>query len=227
VEAVGGEGAEVQKKSTGKMLGELIKDKDLFKVILVTVLWNIANYVSMPFYGTYQIKELGFTMTFVSVLSALYAVCRSLFSRPMGKFADKYSFAKMLSVCFIIKAFAFLINTFTVPANGKIFYTTYYMLTAVAMAGINSATINLIYDYVDQEKRMSALALNATFSGFAGFFTTLAISPLVKFIQNNNNTFMGMHVYAQQVVSAISLVLVLVLLVYLNTVVKKLKAKRS
>jgi hypothetical protein len=38
---------------------------------------------------------------------------------------------------------------------------------------------------------------------------------------------MGMHVYAQQVVSAISLVLVLVLLVYLNTVVKKLKAKRS
>ena len=166
-------------------------------------------------------------MTFVSVLSALYANCRSLFSRPMGKFADKYSFAKMLTVCFVIKAAAFAVNTFTVPSNGYVFYTIYYMLTAIAMAGINSAVINLIYDYVDQERRMSALALNNTFGGFAGFFTTLAISPLVEFIQNNNNTFLGMHVYAQQVVSAISFVLVLFVLLYLHTVVAKLQNKRS
>ena len=215
------------KVSTGKMLSELVKDKNLFKVIFVTVLWNIANYVSLPFYGTYQIKELGFTMTFVSLLSALYAICRTLFSSPMGKFADKYSFAKMLSVCFVIKAFAFLINIFTVPANGKIFYTTYYMLTAVAMAGINSATINLIYDYVDKEKRMCALALNGTCGGFAGFFTTLAVSPLVSFIQNNGNQIFGVQVYAQQVVSAISFVLVLGVIFYLNFVVAKLKNKRA
>jgi MFS family permease len=189
------------------------------------VLWNVVNYVSTPFFGSYQIKELGFSMTFVSVLSVMYAITRSIFSKPMGKFADKHSFASMLNICFIIKIVAFSINTFTVPANGKILYTIYYMLNAVAMAGINSATTNLIYDYVDKEKRVGALALKSTFAGFAGFFATLAVSPLVAYIQNNGNSFLGLSVYAQQVVSAISALLLVVLIVYLNTVVKKIQRK--
>ena len=41
-----------QKISTKKQLGELIKDKNLFKVILISVLWNVAHYTATPFYGT-------------------------------------------------------------------------------------------------------------------------------------------------------------------------------
>lgn len=115
----------------------------------------------------------------------------------MGKFADKHSFASMLNICFIIMLVAYGINIFTVPENGKVFYTIYYMLYAIAMAGINSATINLIYDYVDKEKRVGALALKSTIAGFAGFFTTLAVSPLVSYIQKNGNEFLGLNVYAQ------------------------------
>jgi Na+/melibiose symporter-like transporter len=208
---------------TKQLLSELIKDKNLFKVIMVSVLWNAVNYASTPFYGSYQIKELGFTMTFVSVLSAAYAIVRTIFSKPMGKFADKYSFAKMLNICFIIMLVGFCINIFTVPQNGKVFFTIYYMLSAIAMAGINSATINLIYDYVDKGKRIGALALNSTVSGFAGFFTTLAVSPLVTYIQSNGNMFLGLNVYAQQVVSVIAVLLLIVLIIYLNRVVGKIQ----
>ncbi|MBQ8295366.1 MAG: MFS transporter, partial [Clostridia bacterium] len=216
--------SEAQEKIPSKqLLGELIRDKNLFKVILVSVLWNVVNYSATPFYGSYQIKELGFTMTFVSILSAAYAIVRTIFSKPMGKFADKYSFAKMLNICFIIMLVGFGINIFTVPENGKVFYTAYYMLNAIAMAGINSAVINLIYDYVDKEKRIGALALKSTLAGFAGFFTTLLVSPLVSYIQKNGNTFLGLNVYAQQVVSVIAVVLLTVLLIYLNTVVRRIK----
>ena len=79
----------------------------------------------------------------------------------------------MLSVCFIVETAAFAINAFTVPTNGKVFYTVYYMLDAVGMAGINSGAINLIYDYTEKERRTEALALKNAFSGFADFFTTL------------------------------------------------------
>lgn len=218
---------DIEKISTKQLLSELVKDKNLFKVILIAILWNVAVYSATPFYGSYQIKELGFTMTFVSILSAAYAIIRSIFSRPMGKYADKYSFAKMLNICFIIALVGFSVNIFTVPKNGKIFYTIYYILYAVSMAGINSATVNLIYDYVDKEKRIGALALSRMFSGFAGFFTTLAVSPLVSYIQNNGNVFFGLNVYAQQVVSALAVVLITVLIVYLNLVVKKIKKKIS
>lgn len=216
-----------EKTPTKKILGELLKDKDLFKVILVAVLWNVANCASTPFYGTYQIKELGFSMTFVSVLAALYAICRSAFSRPMGALADKYSFKNMLNVCYVIMFVAFTLNAFTVPENGKVLYTLHYILYAVGMAGINSATINLIYDYVDREKRMCALALSGTFSGIAGFLTTLAVSPLLAYIQNNGNQFLGISVYAQQVTSVISSVLIASLFLYVNTVLKKVKNKRQ
>ena len=218
---------EKEKISTKQLLSELLKDKNLFKVILVSVLWNVVSYSATPFYGSYQIKELGFTMTFVSILSAAYAIVRTIFSTPMGKFADKYSFAKMLNICFIIMLVGFGINIFTVPENGKVFYTIYYMLNAVAMAGINSAVINLIYDYVDKEKRVGALALKSTLAGFAGFFTTLIVSPVVSHIQNNGNTFWGMDVYAQQVVSGIALILLVVLIIYLNLVVRKIENKRT
>ena len=215
-----------EKTSSVKLLKDLLADKNLFRVIFVSVLWSIVNYSSTPFYGSYQIKELGFSMTFVSVLSAAYAVVRSIFSRPMGKFADKYSFAKMLNICFIIALVGFIINGFTVPDNGKVCYTVYYMLYAVAMAGINSATINLIYDYVDKEKRIGALALKSTFCGFTGFFTTLIVSPLVGFIQKNGNEFFGIRVYAQQVVSFISAAILIILIVYLNTVIGRLKTNK-
>lgn len=218
---------EKEKIPTKALLGELIRDKNLFKVILISVLWNVVHYSATPFYGSYQIKELGFTMTFVSILSVAYAIVRSIFSKPMGKFADKYSFAKMLNICFCIMLVAFGLNIFTVPENGKVFYTIYYMLFAVAMAGINSAVINLIYDYVDKEKRTGALALKSTLAGFAGFLMTLIVSPLVAYIQENGNTFLGMHVYAQQVTSAIAFILMIVTLIYLNTVVKKIKANRA
>lgn len=212
-----------QKVNSIRYLVELLKDQKLMKVILISVLWNIAYYAAMPFYGSYQIKELGFSMTFVSILAIAYAIVRSLFSKPLGKYADKHSFAKMLNICFIIMLVAHCINVFTVPENGKILYTLYYMLFAIGMAGINSATINLIYDYVEPDKRMGAMALNNTFSGFAGFFTTLLVSPLVSYIQDNQNTLFGISVYAQQVVSLISVALIVVSIVYLNTVVKRIK----
>ena len=211
-----------EKVAMKTLIGDLLKDKTLFKVILISVIWGAANHVATPFYGAYQIEELGFTMTFISVLSALYAVVRTFFSRPMGKFADKYSFAKMLNICFIIMLVGFAINIFTVPSNGKILYTAYYVLYAIAMAGINSSMINLIYDYVDKERRIGALALNGTFSGFAGFFATLAVTPLVSYIQNNGNRLFGINMYAQQALSALAVVLVAVLIIYLNLVVRKI-----
>ena len=217
--------ARAEKRSAGKILKQLLSDKQLFRIILISVFWNIARYIAVPFYGTYQIKELGLSMTFVSLLSVLYALCRSFFSVPLGRFADKYSFGKMLSVCFIVETAAFAINAFTVPTNGKVFYTVYYMLDAVGMAGINSGAINLIYDYTEKERRTEALALKNAFSGFAGFFTTLAISPFVKHIQNGGNKLFGLNVYAQQAVSALACGVTIFLLVYLNTVIKKLKAE--
>ena len=210
------------KQPTTKILKELLKDKKLILVAIIPTLWNISHFVATPFYGTYQINELGFSMSFVSILAIVYAVVRSLFSKPLGKFADKRSFTTMTTVCYVIASIGFLINTFTTPSNGKIFYTIHYVLYAIAMAGINSGAINLIYEFVDKDKRMGALALSQSIAGIAGFLTTLLASLLVDHIQSTNTLF-GLPVYAQQVVSLIACVLTALIPLYIIFVVKKLK----
>ncbi len=200
-------------------LKEILKNKTLFKIIAISVLWNVANYATISFTGTYQIKELAFSATFSSVIIMVGSLMRAAASRPMGIFADKTSFCKMLSVCFVIEAAAFGINIFTAPQNGKILYFIFYILYAIGMAGINSATINLIYDYVDYNNRTSALALQQTFAGFSGFFTTILLSPFVSYIQDKKLPF-----YAQQAMSLISFCVILITIVYINTVIRSLKS---
>ena len=213
--------------SSKALLSDLIRDPSFIKIVLVSVLWNIAHCVTTPFLGVYQIKELGFSMVYVSILSAAYSICRVLFSRPLGKYADKHSFAQMLNICFGAAMIGFTVNVFTVPSNGKVFYAIYYMLYAIGMAGINSGGINLIYERVSREKRVCALALKNSIAGIAGFFTTLLAGQLIDKIQADGNRFLGLNVYAQQVASAISAILVLGVIVYLNTVVTKISGVKN
>ena len=129
------------KKITFKSAFNTLKDKKVLKITVVFVLWNIAYYCAFPFYGSYNIKELGFSLGFVSVITIISSFCRILVSRLWGKYADKNSFAKMIVWCMLIAMLGFLVASFSTPQTGKIFQTAYMVLNAVAMGGINSALI--------------------------------------------------------------------------------------
>ena len=209
-------------KPIKEYLSNLLKNKTLFKIILISVIWNIANNATTSFSGTYQTGELKFTTAFASLIILIGSFARVLFSKPMGRLADKTSFCNMLTICFTIMAVCFALNVFTAPSNGKVLYSVYYIGHCIGMAGINSSIINLIYDYVGKEERMCALALQQTCGGLAGFLITLALSPVITAIQANGNTVFGTTIYAQQIFSLISFVMTVALLVYMNTVVRKL-----
>ena len=194
----------------------IFRDRNVLRVTAVLVIWHAANYVAVPFYGSYQIKELGFGLKYVSVLGILYSTVRILFSFVWGAYADKRSFARMMRACMAVAAVGCLINVFSVPENGKLFFTTYYICYAVAMAGIGNAAMNVVFDYVDAPKRADALAVTQVVAGICGFATTLLASPLVTHIQENGNKFMGIHLYAQQVLSLLSCGLYLLAIGFLS-----------
>jgi len=209
-----------------EMLGTL-QDKTVVKVTVLFVIWHLATSSATPFYGTYLIKELGFSLQFVSILSIVYSLVRASVSTFWGKYADKNSFAAMVRLCLILAGAGFLVNVFTVPANGAVFYTIYYALYAVAMGGINSALTNLVFDYVAPAARSNALALSQAVSGVAGFLTTLVVSGLVTYIQNGGNTLFGISVYAQQVVSAIAFFFTMAAVVYVTLVILPVKGQKK
>lgn len=208
-------------------IGSLLGDRMVRRVVTVCMLWHVANSCATPFYGAYQINELGFSMTFVSVLSIIYSVVRMAFSPLLGRYADKRSFSHMSFVCFIIVGAGFFVNCFTTPANGKVFYTAYYCLYAVSMGGINSSLTNLVFEHVKGANRRDALAINAALGGVAGFAATCAMSPIVAHIQNSGNMFMGMNIYAAQFVSGAAFVIVAFLTVYMKMCVIPAHEKNS
>ena len=207
---------EAQPKTGIKIVFSFFKDRRFLKLVLVLVIWRIAYYASVPFYGAYQIKELGFSMTYISIMSVIYSLLRSFVSPWIGKYADRHSFSRMLLITFGIMTLGFGFQIFAVPSNGKVFFMIYNALSAIAMAGINSGSSNLIFSYVKGQKRAAALAFSQACSGIVGFLATCAFSPLVNYIQNNGNVFAKIHVYPTQVVSCITFILLIGLMFYLK-----------
>ena len=117
---------------------------------------------------------------------------------------------------------AFTAMIFTTP-DSKYLYILYSVMHSIGMAGMNSSDLNLVLDYTSRSLRVGAIAIKGLICGFTGFFTTLALTPLVDYIQENGNTLFGINIYAQQVTSIISASMCLLALVYMLTVVSKLK----
>lgn len=202
-------------------------NKKVLKIMLVFVLWNAAHHASVPFYSTYLIKDLGFSLTVTSIISLVSNGARILVSKFWGAYADRNSFAKMIRWCFLIAAFAFLVASFAAPGPTRWIYLAYSILHAIGLGGINSALINLCYDYVPYESRPDALALSQAAYGLSGFISTLIMSPLITVVQQNGNTLFGLPIYAQQVASIIAFLITLLVALYVSIVVIPIKRERG
>lgn len=208
-----------------KGIKEVASDKKLAPILIISIMWSISLAISSPFVGTYQVKELGFSMTYIAVLSAVYAVVRIIASVFLGRFADRNSFAKMLRICYILVAISYVSMVFTVPSNGHVMYMICEIFLAAAMGGINSAEINLIFDYAPPEKRQNALVVKYTICGLCAFFATLSATPLVNHIQLAGNKIFGFPIYAQQLLYLIALIITITLFFLVNKLVIKKEYK--
>ena len=202
-------------------------DKKTLKLILVFILWYVSNYATVSFYGTYQIKELGFSLTTVSTITIVASIVRIFVSRFWGSYADKNGFAKMLCLCLGVTAISHIFAAFSVPSNGIVMFTIYTVLYYIGQGGLGSGLINICFDYMPYTKRADFMAFAQAFAGLAGFLTTLVMSTLVTYIQQNNNQFLGFSLYAQQVTSIISSILGALLVVYIIVFIIPMKRIRG
>lgn len=207
-------------KPLGARLKGALTDRSTLLLLPLFILWNAAQYLTIPFFGTYQINDLGFTMTAVSLISVGYALIRCLASAPLGMLGDRRSFVNSMSVSLIAMTAGLLINSL----GGKVCHIIFYVLYAVTLAGMNSGIMNIIFDYVPRDNRNGAVSILYTVGGLVGFISTLIAKPLVDYVQRSGNSFLFINrVYAQQILSVAGAILTLAALVYINTVIKRMK----
>ena len=127
----------------------------------------------------------------------------------------------MLEMCFRVMGAGLLFTALAAPGNGKVMFALYYIFHGIAMGGVNSGMFNLVFDCAKAEERADSLAMCQSVSGLCGFLITLVFSTVVTAMQQNGNQLFGITVYAQQLLSAVSLMATLAAAAYVHLKVKK------
>ena len=198
-----------------KRLRDIFKNKVIYVLAIIFFLYQIEVYTTASFVGTYQTKELMFTTTYCSIIIIFSSIARIIFEIPMGKICDKYSSLTMFVICLLVQLLSYIICIFVVPSNGKYLFFIYSIVNGISMAGTNSAIKNMVLDYIKKEDQTVTFSVIFSISGVVSFLTITIVSVLVQHIQLNNNQFLGLAVYAQQITALISAIVTTILIIVL------------
>jgi len=212
-----------EKVSLKSTMKRIVRNTKFAKVVGVGVLWDVSAVLSISFFASYLREELAFSFTQIALLTTISSVSRIIASPLLGKIADKYSFATSMTISFGIAGAGFLAMVFTAPET-KWLYIAYSCLYGIAMAGINSGVINLVYDYVGQRDRATAMGFKNAIGGILAFCTALLSGAVTDAVQKRGGfDIFGARMYAQQLLSLFSLIMVILLIVYMRLVIFSLK----
>lgn len=205
-----------------KVLKILFTNKGFVYVIILTVLWQCAHYMTLGAMGVYKQKELGMAVLLIQIINIAGQMGRFALSRPFGRYTDKRSYSKGLALGLTIAAAGYLVNIFTTPSLWWI-VIIYTILNNVAMAGIGQNLFNIVYNFVDEKYFVQASAIKNSIGGVCGFLAALLAGVILEAVQGNGNMVFGVHIYGQQILSLISFVFAVLAIVFTHTVLEKQK----
>ena len=206
----------------GSVMKKLFKIKGFWYVLILTVLWNVGIYTTIGSLGTYRISELNFSMAEVTYIAMAGSLARAALSRPFGKYADKHTRSKALILAMMMAAVSFAINVFTTP-DSRYLIIVYTILYNCCFAGIGVNMLNIVYSFVPAEYFVQASAIKNSIGGVCGFLASIVAGIFLDHVQTNGNMLFGMHVYAQQVLSLVSVVIIVIAILFTKFVLEKQK----
>ncbi|MBO5648293.1 MAG: MFS transporter, partial [Clostridia bacterium] len=206
----------------GQVIRMLFSNRGFVCSVVVHSMWSISAYMTIGFMGTYKTKELLLSVGAVQIINIVACLLRALFSKPIAHYADQHSYAKGIRLGMIIAAAGYLVNMFTTPSLWwlVILYTVLYN---IACAGTTQNLLNIVYNYVDLKYFVQASAIKYSISGLCGFGASVLASRILGAVQANENTFLGISLYGQQLLSAISFALLIISILFVKFVVEKQK----
>ena len=217
-----------REEEAGIPLKSVIKNtfgnKNFRNVILMECLQKFAVYFTIGFMGIYKTKDLLLSVFLIQIINIIANVARMLISRKFAVYSDKHSFAKGMELGLCIAALAFFINIFTTKDTWWL-VIVFTILYNVSVAGTNQNSFNIAYSYVPLNCITQAMSIKNSISGICGFLASIAGGAVISAVQNNGNMVFGVKIYAQQILSAISFVMIVAAALYIHFVIAKQSIK--
>jgi Na+/melibiose symporter-like transporter len=211
------------KKDFKKTFKYLFTNKNYVNIIILTVLYYCATYFIVGFIGSYKNALLG-TVLAATIVNTVASGFRFAVSIPLGRFADKHSYAKGFELGLAISAFAYLCCVFTTDSTWYLIIG-YAVLISIGLAGLDSSGINMVYNYVDLDYIEDGMALRTCIGGLFGFVAALVAGRLVDLIKANPPVIFGIAIAPQQILALVSFILVIAAILFVHFVISKQRAR--
>ena len=197
-----------------------IRNRKFMNVVLASSLYSVAYYISTGFMGTFKTSDLMLSVSAVQIMNMVGSFSRIIISKPFGKFSDRTSYATGFRVGMLVLAVAYAFNMFSTPES-RWCVAVFTVLQSVSLAGTNQNKINICYNYVENDFLVYAMAIQNSISGLVGFGASILGGRILTCIQENGNQFLGINIYGQQILSAVSLMIILITVLFTKIVVEK------
>lgn len=211
-----------QQKPFRDVLRNTLGNKNFRHVVIMISLYDIARYLTIGFLGTFKTQDLLLSVGAVQLINIVANALRCVLSRPIGRWADRTSFAHVYRKGLWLCAGSFLLLAFTTQ-NTWWLIIGYTICYNVSMAGIAGNANNMTYSYVPIDYFVQAQAIRCSIAGTLGFGASLVGSQILAAVQANGNIILGIPIRGQQLLAILSFLVLLAAIIFNKKVVAKQK----
>lgn len=165
---------------------EPLKDKQFRKILIFTALYTLSLNIGIQYLSLFQLKYLGISYTFASILNVTLALVNAFFGVIWAKTYNKKGWKKLIIPMLVtyIAMFILLGNTTT--------DTTFLLIFAFILYGIGESAYglfdhNVIFESAQEKYKTVYLSVNKTICGIVSILVPVITSNIMIDDNNINN----------------------------------------
>jgi len=154
-----------------RLLLEPLRHANFRKLLRYVASWQFAVNLATPFFTVYFVRALGFSMSFVLMLTVISQLANVAFVRQWGRLSDRFTNKSTLAVASPLYLLCVAAMAFASDVPGDTARATYLILLHIVMgasgAGVGLAAGNIVMKLSPSGAATSFMATNALVSALA------------------------------------------------------------
>ena len=180
-----------------------LADRNFRRLIVFLSSWQFAINLATPFITVFVVRQLGFDMTLVVLLTVVSQVANLAMLKSWGLWSDRFSNKSVLLVAAPVYIACIVALIGASDMNGRITTALYlgllHLLMGAAVAGVTLASANIALKLSPKGSSTAYVATNALVTSFAAgiapilgglfadFFASRRLELLIRWVSPNGN----------------------------------------
>lgn len=191
---------------TKEVLGHIAKNTIFRRYVLINMFGATTGAFVSSFLGVYKIQELGMSLFFVQVINIVADFFRMGVSMPFANYSAKHGFARGIFLASLILLAGKVCIVFTTPSTWWLIIV-YTLCTAAYNAGSYQNSFNIGYTLLPQKYMVQGMSISRTATGIISFASAILGGKILSIVQANGNMVFGMHIYGQQLLAVLAIII--------------------